>query len=513
MQAPFRAISAGGSVDWGRNAVPEIPLLRVRQVLLDDWTPLERIEERARQTYSALQDWYKSLDTIFKWSFWPALAWLIAIATASGTWLVAPHKLATWAMPRVGSAEIPTWKWLAGILTLFGFLGTSNRPLRAWLRKNRDALYEQNFISRTPVKEREKYSPLSYEADIEAFARDLVAEAGARVWINGVGGSGKSSLSFRMARTAVDKNGGGPLPILIDEDWEGPLVDHVTLLLRLDDRIPTRTMVEVLGSTGDLYPVIDSLSERGMPDAIDRVADAMGSGPFKSLVVTSRQPAPAGKIWQSFKMITALPITAAQVPEYVAAYAPPDRRAQVLERIDPLVTDERLLSPLFLRFAIERALEGPVTSTNTLDLILQYVEALRAGKLDLSADDMLRSATIVAKEAVRESLAPRELEQSFLRGVLIKEADVIPFMNAKNDKSVDPAAIIEMLVECGLLNRNRTNRRLQFAYDPVAEQLAAHAVAQISEDPSVKRLKARILSEPDSAIAHAMNEIDATGRP
>ena len=78
----------------------------------------------------------------------------------------------------------------------------------------------------------------------------------------------------------------------------------------------------------------------------------------------------------------------------------------------------------------------------------------------------------------------------------------------KNDESIDPAAVIEMLVECGLLNRNRTNRRLQFAYDPVAEQLAARAVVQGSKDLSIARLKKRILSEPGSAIARAMGEIE-----
>ena len=49
---------------------------------------------------------------------------------------------------------------------------------------------------------------------------------------------------------------------------------------------------------------------------------------------------------------------------------------------------------------------------------------------------------------------PREIEHAYLRGVLVKEADGMTFMNAKNDKPVDPAAIIEMLVVCGLLNRN-----------------------------------------------------------
>jgi hypothetical protein len=40
-----------------------------------------------------------------------------------------------------------------------------------------------------------------------------------------------------------------------------------------------------------------------------------------------------------------------------------------------------VVSPL----AIEQALTGDVASTNTLDLVLQYVEALRAGRIDLSA--------------------------------------------------------------------------------------------------------------------------------
>jgi hypothetical protein len=51
-----------------------------------------------------------------------------------------------------------------------------------------------------------------------------------------------------------------------------------------------------------------------------------------------------------------------------------------------------------------------------------------AGRLDLNGDDMLRAASVAATEAVRESLAPREIEQDFLRGVLVKEADAMAFM-------------------------------------------------------------------------------------
>jgi hypothetical protein len=122
---------------------------------------------------------------------------------------------------------------------------------------------------------------------------------------------------------------------------------------------------------------------------------------------------------------------------------------------------------------------------------------------------MLRAASIAATEAVRDSLVPGEIEPLMLRGVLNKEADVLPFMSAKNEESVDPARVIEMLIDCGLLNRTRTTRRLQFAYDPVAEHLAARAVALAAAGKGFAPLKKRIRSRPDSTIARAMAEIEA----
>jgi hypothetical protein len=315
-----------------------------------------------------------------------------------------------------------------------------------------------------------------------------------------------------MLRIATDRKASAPLPVLVDEDWDDALLDQVVQLLRVGNRIPTPKMVETLGSRGDLCLLIDSLSERGMADAVDRVADEVDEGIFTSVVVTSRQPRPSGRSWQSFKSIVALPLTPAQIPDYVATYAPPERRIGVSQQIASLTAASRSLSPLFVRFAIEQALAGQVTSTTTLDLILHYVEELRAGRLDLNADDMLRAASIAATEAVRESLVPREIEQAYLRGVLVKEADAMAFMNARNTAAVDPATIIEMLVDCGLLNRNVTNRRLQFAYDPVAEHLTARLAAQGAPGAGVTPLKERILSEPGSVIARVMTEIETSLR-
>ena len=65
-----------------------------------------------------------------------------------------------------------------------------------------------------------------------------------------------------------------------------------------------------------------------------------------------------------------------------------------------------------------------------------------------------------------------------------------------------------MFVECGLLNRNRSNRRLQFAYDPVAEHLAAWKAAKDGADNRVSAFRSRILLTPESPIAHALAEIE-----
>ena len=262
------------------------------------------------------------------------------------------------------------------------------------------------------------------------------------------------------------------------------------------------------GLTEDSLIVGRRLSERGMEDATTQLADVVGKGAFRSVIVTSRQLHPAGAVWQGLQTIVARPLTDDDVDPYVATYAPEAERTQVRQRITPLVAGRRDISPLFLRFAIEQAMSGEVTSTNTLDLVFQYVEALRSGRVDLSADDMLRAAAIAATEAVRESLAPREFEQAYLRGVLVQEADRLAFMNASSTAPVEPARVIELLIQCGLVNRNKINRRLQFAYDPVAEHLAAWRTAQQTAAGAVAPLQARILQSPDTGIARAMAEIE-----
>ena len=133
--------------------------------------------------------------------------------------------------------------------------------------------------------------------------------------------------------------------------------------------------------------------------------------------------------------------------------------------------------------------------------MLQYVEALRRDRVDLNADDMLRASAIAATEFVRDTLAPREIEPLYLRGVLVAEVDKLAFLNARRDKAVDAAEVIEMLIACGLLNRNQINRRLQFAYDPVAEYLYAWRAEQAAVAGQPVPLRERVRAAPDTALA------------
>ena len=259
---PFRAVTGDNEIVWQRHAVTELPIERVRQVLFDDWTMQERVIETLGQAHKFISETYAALSWWWQAAFWPALGWLAVVVVAIIIWVFAPHRLASWAMPPVGSPGLPPWKGLAGAVLLFGWLGTTRRPLKAWLRRHRKALLEQAFAGRVPVAEREKFCDLSYGPEIARFAEAADAGKDLRVWISGVGGSGKSALAYRMVRVAMAAKWSAPLPVLVDEDWTGALVDHVGRQLTIGDRRPMAKMVEVLGARGSLCLLVDQLRRR-----------------------------------------------------------------------------------------------------------------------------------------------------------------------------------------------------------------------------------------------------------
>ena len=359
------------------------------------------------------------------------------------------------------------------------------------------------------MQERTRYCDLGHAADIGAFVEAVRGRQPELRWITGVGGKGKSALAFEMARRASEGARRRLVPVLVDEDWSGSLSGYVASLLRVAERAPTPAMVETLGAAGRLLVIVDALSERGAADAEGSVAEAARRGAFSKMIVTSREPCPEGASWRDFKRIEVRPLTRERLPDYVRTYAPASDVETVLARLEPLLRDDQPTSPLFARFAIEQAAADDAAVGSPLHLAMRYVEALRAARLDLSADDMLRASGIAAFESVREALAPREIEAQYLRGVLASEADGAPFMNAEAQQPVGAPALVEMLEACGLVVRNPINRRLQFAYDPVAELLAAWRIVQKANEPGFRDMIQRIRSAEGSGLAVALANAEA----
>jgi hypothetical protein len=491
-------------------AVAQIDAPTARDLLLGERRWWRVAYASATAIWSHANDWYDGLGVWWKASLWPPLIWSLIALSGALLWLLVPHRLARWAMPVVGRPELPTWKWLAGIVTLYGFLGQTRRALGAWLKRHEKAIHAANFGGRPSVKERARYCDLGHEADTSAFVEAARRHKPALRWIAGVGGKGKSALAFEMARRAHEGARNRLVPVLVDEDWSGSLSGYVASLLRVAERAPTPAMVETLGAAGLILVIVDSLSERGAADAEDSVAEAARRGAFSKMIVTARKECPEGASWRDFETIEVKPLTRERLPDYVRTYAPGSDVETVLARLEPLLHDDQPTSPLFARFAIEQAATHDAPAGTPLQLAMRYVEALRVAKLDLSQDDMLRASGIAAFESVREALAPRELEVEYLRGVLAREADGSPFMNADADRPVEPPeALLAMLETCGLVVRNAINRRLQFAYDPVAELLAAWRMVQHALEPGIQEMINRVRAAEGSGLATALMNAEA----
>lgn len=493
------AIDTNGRIRTDITAFPTINSERTREILFDDLTLPRQLKlwvltqaEKATALYKKIPEWAK-------FPFWLFLATLLVILAAALMLLMLPAALATWVMQgsRSSGGRLPFLS-LEKYLYFFFKAGHTRRALRCWLRKNRSVLVKSAFLEREPVLQRRNYYSVGLESMMSRFVQSL--ERSAICWIEGPGGSGKSALAFFLARVTLASDRRRPLPVLVYTEWSDSLAAEVGRQLQLFGRNgevkcePTPTMVKKMGQFGMICPVLDSLSELCDKDAIAKVSREVHDGYFHHLIVTSRMAPPSGRPWEHQLLFSPRRIQRRDIPKFVNTYIPPDviRReeatelvAVVLERIKPLIERDPLPSPLFLRFAIEEALTGPLDSTNSMDLVLSYLDKLRIGA-DLSAADMERTASVAAIEAIRANGVPRELNRVQLRDALQFEADRSGFLDM-NSCVVSPEAVIERLVTSGLLNRSSNNARLQFAYDPVAEYLAvrrlqlAHGMAGLRE--------------------------------
>jgi len=95
----------------------------------------------------------------------------------------------------------------------------------------------------------------------------------------------------------------------------------------------------------------------------------------------------------------------------------------------------------------------------------------------------------------------------------VKEADTLPFKNTDQNKNLDAAAILDMHLSSWLLNRNRSNRMLQFAYDSVAEHLAAGMLAANPDRKGIAELVRQIQTRPKSGLAKALEFVSGEKEP
>ena len=128
--------------------------------------------------FEAVNAWYTSLNSYLQAAFWPALLWAAGLserrlplagrAALAGALGHAEDRQRRAAQVGNGSqASLPC----------FGFLGRTRRPLRAWLRRHRSYLLEQNFTGRDAGKGARTLLRPGQRAGIAAFGRKLARPA------------------------------------------------------------------------------------------------------------------------------------------------------------------------------------------------------------------------------------------------------------------------------------------------------------------------------------------------
>lgn len=505
-----RVIAFRGTENLGTS--PPISFAAIEQALFDEWSIGSRLQVAAESFLEQIKEWHGDQGSSV-YVLWLLFFWLLAVLLVIMMWLCFPARLAWMSMPKAGIRSRFQWslfpqKYFFFIIALTWF-AQSRRPLRKWLQKHRNILEEGCFTGRQPVREREKFWSVGHEEVMAGFGEKIWGNERGLLWIHGVGGVGKSALAMHILRNTLIGKRKAPVPIFVGEDWTGSLAAQVAVQLRHSDwqRGPTEEMVKTLGAAGLICPLVDSLSERGMGDALRSVKNGILNHHFRHLIVTSRDKPPDDQIWQSMTQITPRPLVREDTRSFVQIYVAESEVNAIVGRIESLLDATDMPSPLFLRFAIEQAALGPLKAVDRLSLVLAYVEALRSGRVDIYPQHMRRSAAIAATTSVQDHLASREFSEQQLHQALTSEGNEQKFTNVAGKELMAPT-IVEVLVQSGLIVRGRTMSRLQFAYDPVAEYLAAWWVKE-SPDGKLNALRERIENSEKTEVGRAYREISA----
>ena len=263
-------------------------------------------------------------------------------------------------------------------------------------------------------------------------------------------------------------------------------------------------MVKKLGAMGLICPLVDSLSERGMVDAVEIVKAAVSHFDFRHLVITSRADMPSGHAWENMVRVTTRPIGRRDLAAFIRVYVGKARAGEVERRIRPVLGGTQMPSALFLRFATEQAARGKLAALDRSRLVLEYVEALRAGRIDIQESDMKRIAGIAAIASFQERLFPQEFSEQQLLSAVVTACHARPFYDGIGSNEIPAPRLIEMLVESGVIRRGMTG--MQFNYDPVAEYLVAWWVIE-SPEGGLDSLRKRIIGARGTGVGSAYEDV------
>ena len=485
----------------------------MRRVLFNEFDLAAYIVSRTRILGHYIREIHVALGG-FAIPVWLILLWALNSITAGLLWIFLPSQLAWWSMPRAGAfrlstESLPVWNYIAGMLLAYRFLGHTQRPLTKWLQKNSKLLHLECFGNRSAVKERDRYLAIDGDQCAKDFLVSVIEGDRGLLWIDGVGGSGKSALAMHILNYTWNSGAKSPLPVLVSEDWTGSLVAQVRQQLRHPswDRGPTVSMTRALGALGLVCPLVDSLSERDEDAALESVKQAIACHDFRHLLVTSRNPRPEDQGFQSMRCLSPKPLTFNDTRLFIETYlldGGGNEMGVIEDRIAPFLDRERMPNPLFLRFAIEQGAVGPLKAIDRTSLVLEYVEALRFGKLDIQSEDMKRASAIAAIESVQERFVPKEFTEVGLSGALTREGHSRKFFDASGNRDLSVPRVVEMLIGSGVIVRG--TRKLQFAYDPVAEYLAAWWVSEVGVG-FLDTLRERMSNAVETEVGRAYRDI------
>ena len=188
-----------GLEESSRNLIPETMM---RQVLTSDWTTWSVLRSYVKESVRLLNKIYADLGN---WIY-PvilSLLWTLAIVVALTMWVFTPSRLVWISMPRAGRTSPDLrisypFNHIVGIITLFYWLGQTRRPLKSWLARNRRALGEAGFFEVQAVKDRGKYWPVGHTDAVSMFSERINRSEPTLLWIDGVGGTGKTALAMHI---------------------------------------------------------------------------------------------------------------------------------------------------------------------------------------------------------------------------------------------------------------------------------------------------------------------------